>query len=88
MSKTLRGIPVSSGIGIGRAFLIDRRKIKVEKYPIKAEDIPKEIERFHKALDLAKKQLLDIKENLIKELGNKGHAHIVDVHILILKMKC
>jgi phosphotransferase system enzyme I (PtsI) len=85
MSKTLHGIPVSSGIGIGRAFLIDRRKIKVEKYPIKSEDIPKEIARFQKALDLAKEQLLEIKENLIKELGNKGHAHIVDVHILILE---
>ncbi|MGA1844167.1 MAG: phosphoenolpyruvate--protein phosphotransferase [bacterium] len=85
MSKLLKGIPVSSGIGIGRAFLLDRRKIKVEKYPIKAEDVPREKERFHKALDMAKNQLLEIKENLIKELGDKGHAHIVDVHILILE---
>ena len=85
MSKTIKGIPVSSGIGIGRAYLIDRRKIKVERYPIKAEEVPKEVERFHKALDLAKTQLIEIKENLIKELGDKGHAHIVDVHILILE---
>jgi len=85
MSKTLKGIPVSSGIGIGRAFLLDRRKIKVEKYPISAEDVPNEIERFHQALDLAKKQLMEIRENLVRELGDKGHAHIVDVHILILE---
>ena len=85
MSKTLKGIPVSSGIGIGRAFLLDRRKIKVERYPINAEEVPKEIERFHNALDLAKKQLIDIKDNLVRELGDKGHAHIVDVHILILE---
>lgn len=85
MSKTLKGIPVSSGIGIGRAFLLDRRKIKVEKYPISAEDVAHEIERFHKALDLAKKQLMEIRDNLLRELGDKGHAHIVDVHILILE---
>ena len=85
MSKTLKGIPVSSGIGIGRAFLLDRRKIKVERYPISAEDVGHEIERFHKALDLAKKQLMEIRDNLLRELGDKGHAHIVDVHILILE---
>lgn len=85
MSKTLKGIQVSSGIGIGRAFLVDRRKIKVERYPVNVKDIPKEIERFNNALELSKKQLLEIKEKLIAELGSKGHANIVDVHILILE---
>ncbi|MBN2372746.1 phosphoenolpyruvate--protein phosphotransferase [bacterium] len=85
MSRTLKGIQVSSGIGIGRAFLIDRRKIKVEKYSVDVRDIQREIERFHKALDLSKKQLLEIKEKLVAEMGKKGHASIVDVHILILE---
>lgn len=85
MSKILKGIPVSSGIGIGRAFLVDRRKIKVERYPIKTEDTDREIKRFHNALDLSKKQLIEIKEKLLRELADKGHANIVDVHLLILE---
>jgi len=81
----IKGVGVSPGISIGKAFLLDRRKIKVEKFTIAAESVDKEVDRFIEALQKSRDQLLQVKEKLTQDLGDEGHAHIVDVHILILE---
>ena len=81
----LKGAGVSPGISIGKAFLLDRRKIKVEKFTLGAQMVEKEISRFKEALDKSRKQLMQVKKKLVHDLGDKGHARIVDVHILILE---
>ena len=50
---TLKGIPASPGICIGKAFLFDSQKVSVIKKKISKESIPKEISRFEEALILA-----------------------------------
>ncbi len=78
----LKGIPVSPGIVIGKAHLVDRSKIKVPLRKIDKKDVPYEIERFKKAVEIAKKQLSELKNKLPDRL--KEHAFILDSHMMIL----
>ena len=47
----LTGIPVSKGISIGEAHILDRSKLCVLKQTIDSSDIDKEVIRFRKASD-------------------------------------
>jgi phosphotransferase system enzyme I (PtsI) len=84
-STTLKGIGVSPGICIGRAYLIDRNKIRVIKEHIPENKIDEEIDRFREAVELSKEQLLRIKDKLKnKEIHV---SDIIDVHLMILEDK-
>ena len=81
----LRGIAVSPGITIGKAYLLERRKISsVSRYTIKDKDIPGEIARFEEALIKTRKEIVNIQDKIAKELGG-GHADIFDAHLLLLE---
>ncbi len=79
----LTGIAVSPGIVIGRAYLVDRRKVRpLERY-IDPETVEDEIKRFHDALEKSREQLLDVKKHY--EVNNLGeYGYLVDVHLLML----
>ncbi|MBN2397039.1 MAG: phosphoenolpyruvate--protein phosphotransferase, partial [Deltaproteobacteria bacterium] len=86
MIAALKGIGVSPGIVIGRAYALDHQDVKETLY--KLDDgsfIPREIKRFRKALRNSKKELLEIK----KEIGDrKGIGPLlIDVYIMILEDK-
>ncbi len=81
----LKGIGVSPGIVIGKAYLFDRLDAQISVY--KLDDcslIPPEIERFRNALQESEKQLLGIKKKLSHLKVMEPH-YIMDVHIMILK---
>ena len=81
----LKGIGVSPGIVIGKAYLFDRLDTQISVY--KLDDcslIPPEIERFRTALQDSEKQLLGIKKKLI-HLKVTEPQYIIDVHLMILK---
>ena len=78
----LKGIPVSSGIIIGKARLVDRSKVEVPLRKIDDSTVPYEIERFKNAVEKAKKQLSELKNRLPDRL--KEHAFILDSHMMIL----
>jgi len=78
----LQGIPVSPGIIIGKAHLVDRSKVKVPLRRIDDNSIHYEIERFKKAVEKAKDQLSALKNRLPDRL--KEHAFILDSHMMIL----
>lgn len=78
----MQGIPVSSGIIIGKARLIDREKVKVPLRKIDESFVQYEIERFKKAVEEVKRQLSDLKNRLPDKL--KEHAFILDSHLMIL----
>ena len=81
----LKGIGVSPGIVIGKAYLFDRLDTQISVY--KLDDcslIPPEIERFRTALQDSEKQLLGIKKKLIL-LKVTEPQYIIDVHLMILK---
>ena len=65
LSTELRhGIAASPGIAVGRAFVIDRRRIKVPKRHIPAEEVPSELVRLDEAVSRADLQLERMKRKL------------------------
>ena len=61
------GIAVSSGVAIGKAYLLDRSKVCVVKRSIPEKDIEKEIKRLRDAISMSKAQM--------KEIKTKGQLH-------------
>jgi phosphotransferase system enzyme I (PtsI) len=78
----LRGIPASPGISIGKAFIYENNKVEITKE--KVEDIAAEKERFHSAVNLAKKQIVKIREDAEEKIGSE-RAAIFDAHVLMLE---
>jgi len=84
--KTYRGIVASPGIVIGRAYLLDRRKVVVAGRRIEEVSVKDEVSRFKHAVELSKAQLEDLKKRFSKGLG-KSHLYILDTHIMLLEDK-
>ena len=83
----LKGIGVSPGVVIGRAYRFDPLDAQVSFYKLNSSDlIPPEIERFKNALKESSRQLLEIQENLKKTKVTEP-LYIIDVHVLLLSDK-
>ncbi|HET7317815.1 MAG TPA: phosphoenolpyruvate--protein phosphotransferase, partial [Nitrospirota bacterium] len=74
----------SPGIVIGRAYLLDRRKVVVAGRRIEDVSVKEEVARFKKAVELSKTQLEDLKKRISKGLG-KSHLYILETHIMLLE---
>ena len=84
--SVLKGIGVSSGIAIGKAYVLGR-DTEVPCYRLKdAGLVDGEIRRFRKALKEARKQILEIKKKL-SEYREIESLYLLDVHIMILRDK-
>ena len=84
--KIYRGIVASPGIVIGRAYLLDRRKVVVAGRRIEEVSVKDEVARFKKALEVSRTQLEDLKKRFTKGLG-KSHLYILETHIMLLEDK-
>jgi phosphotransferase system enzyme I (PtsI) len=82
----LKGIAASSGIVIGRAFLVHRGRVMIPKKVIKPPQVATEIKRFKKAIERSKHQLQEIKEKILAEEVRR-HFFILDVHLMMLDDK-
>jgi len=84
--KVYTGIMASPGIVIGRAYLLDRRKVVVAGQRIEEISVKDEVARFKRAIALSKGQLEDLKKRFTKGLG-KSHLYILETHIMLLEDK-
>ena len=85
--KIFNGIGASPGIVIGRAYLLDRRKVVVEEQErVSSATAKEEVARFKRAIETARTQLDDVRKRVSKDLG-KAHSHILDTHIMLLEDK-
>ncbi len=82
-NKFIQGIGASPGIVIGRAFLVDRTKIRLPQRRIARGEVEGEVERFLKAIQDSKDQLMEIKEKIL-DREVRRHSFILDVHLMIL----
>ncbi|MBN2420084.1 MAG: phosphoenolpyruvate--protein phosphotransferase [Deltaproteobacteria bacterium] len=79
----ITGIAVSQGIVIGKARLVDRSKQKIiYQYLINENEIQREVERFKKALNLTKEQILNLKKKMSDSI--KEHSFILEAHLMIV----
>ena len=81
-SEVMKGLGVSPGIGIGKAFIIDKGPINVTKNYV--NDAEKELDRLKAALEMAKEQLNELYISTIDELGEK-EAQIFKSHEMMLE---
>jgi len=83
----LKGLGVSPGIVIGKAYIFNQFDAQIKFYKLEDESlIQKEIDRLMIALDESEKQLEVIK-NKLREAGGEEPSIIIDVHIMILRDK-
>ncbi|MBI5492121.1 MAG: phosphoenolpyruvate--protein phosphotransferase [Deltaproteobacteria bacterium] len=82
----MKGIGVSSGITIGKAYLMDRGAIEPAQFCyLDVRETDNEIERFKNALKASREQLLRIKKKMEQDGKGKEHIRIIDAHLMILK---
>lgn len=81
--EVIKGIPVSPGVVIGRAFVLDYVDERVPWRTVLPQDTPREQKRFEIALTTAKNELLALQERTERELGAEA-AKIFGFHIGLL----
>ena len=81
-SEVMKGLGVSPGIGIGKAFIIDKGPINIIKNYV--NDAEKELDRLMTAFETAKEQLKELYISSIDELGEK-EAQIFKSHEMMLE---
>ena len=82
-NKFIHGIGASSGIVIGRAFLIERFKVRLPQKRIDSEQVEEEVRRFLGAIQESREQLIEIKEKIL-DPEVRRHSFILDVYLMIL----
>ena len=80
------GLPASPGVVHGPAFRFLHEEVQVLKYQVQESDHDSEIERFHEALKNTQSQIIQIREDVAKNLSEK-EASIFDAHLLVLEDK-
>jgi phosphotransferase system enzyme I (PtsI) len=78
----MKGLGVSPGIGIGKAFIIDKNSVDIA--PNHVENTEKEIDRLKAAIEEAKQELDELYNISIDELGEK-EAQIFKSHEMMLE---
>ncbi len=81
--KILKGIAVSKGIAQGTAFIYETKKIEVFQTPILPVYLKEETERFEKAIEKTKQELINIQERINLEIG-EDFAQFLDAQIMML----
>ena len=86
-TMVLKGVGVSPGIVIGRAYLFDRLDNHISYYKFCEQgDVTKEVKRLRAAIKSSDMQLRELKDKL-SHTGGKEPLYILDVHLLLLKDK-
>ncbi len=79
----LRGIPVSEGIVIGRAWILESPWDEVVSYSLKKNQVKKEIRRYLSVLKEVEQQLQECRDRVRREIGDE-EANIFESHLSIL----
>jgi len=83
INKILHGIGASPGIVTGRAYLVERFKVRMPEKKIDPSKVDEEVERFYRAIEESRSQLQEVKEKILDPTVRQ-HAFILDVHLMIL----
>ena len=78
-----KGAAAAPGIAIGRAYLVDRRRLKTPKRRLQRDEVDDEISRFRQSLQASDRQLERIKQK-IEAREESEHYNIIAAHQLIL----
>lgn len=82
--EILKGIPVSQGVYIGEAFLLESEDVRIPELAIPDENVPEEIKRFEAAAAKAGEDIESIRKLTEDQLGSSLGA-ILSVQTQLLK---
>ncbi len=82
--QVFRGIGVSPGVAVGKSLVIEVRRPRVKRESLDPARAPLEVSRLRQALEVSRRQILEIQERIAKEVGPQ-YARIFDAHLLILE---
>jgi phosphotransferase system enzyme I (PtsI) len=83
IDKFIQGIGASPGIIVGKAYLVERFKVRLAQKQIASVRVEEEVNRFLSAIQESQNQLTEIKEKILDPEVRK-HSFILDVHSMIL----
>jgi len=78
------GIPASPGIAIAALHVVARGFNAPEVYEIQESEIKREQERFTEALEVTKRQLVELQSRL-EDLAGNNESGIFEAHVMILE---
>ena len=81
-----KGIPVSPGITIGRAFVLDSEEYRIPKRNINSGETQPEIDRFETAVESSVQELTKLIKSLAKKTG-RDTVPIIESHIKMIQDK-
>lgn len=81
---SLKGIPASPGVAMGRSMYYDSGELLVPRRAITEAQIPSEVLRLEEAFIQTRHQIVAIQKRLFDELGQE-HAEIFNAHLLVLE---
>jgi len=84
MPFSLHGIGVSRGYAIGRTYLLQRNQPEITEYTIPDNIVEDEVRRFLNSLDMARRQLQDIRTR-VSATAPGDIAAFIDTHLLMLQ---
>lgn len=84
MPFSLHGIGVSRGYAIGRTYLLQRNQPEITEYTIPDNIVEDEVRRFLNSLDMARRQLQDIRGR-VPVTAPGDIAAFIDTHLLMLQ---
>ncbi|NDI33520.1 phosphoenolpyruvate--protein phosphotransferase [Chengkuizengella sediminis] len=79
----VKGIAASSGIAIGRAFVLPSWNWDLNEENISVNDFAKEFERLYEGIQISKHEISNIKKEFNEVIGSE-ESKIFDVHLAIL----
>ncbi|HYG66601.1 MAG TPA: phosphoenolpyruvate-utilizing N-terminal domain-containing protein, partial [Anaeromyxobacteraceae bacterium] len=81
------GIAASPGVAIGRAWPVDRRRIRTPKRRLSPDEVEAELGRLRDALETSERQLAVVREKVTRADGAGGaeHTAIIDMHRMMLR---
>jgi phosphotransferase system enzyme I (PtsI) len=80
----LRGVAVSPGIAIGKAYVRRPEEIVVPNFVIDKDKVEAEIERLRAALGQTREEIRATQQRLADQMG-EDHAEIFNAHLMILE---
>jgi phosphotransferase system enzyme I (PtsI) len=83
IDKFIQGIGASPGVVVGKAYLVERFKVRLPQKQIASGRVEEEVNRFLNAIQESQNQLTEIKEKILDPEVRK-HSFILDVHSMIL----
>ncbi len=78
-----RGIPVSTGVCVGKILLLGQQRAQITRQEISEADVPRHLERLEQGLLATRQQLHEIQQQVMQAMGAKD-ASIFEAHVLVL----